>query len=159
MQISEFKILAALAITLASCAAQIPAADAGNAGMPFGFAARQQAPVVQMEKLKYSPSLAYVPTYTGKGFKNTEAVHYTGLPTGECYNVTYLMREDQTMVHAWYEESLRQCGWTIDEKESKGNCSISASREGGLSCFIYTRPLQKSQYTCEMTLRFSARKS
>ncbi len=113
-------------------------------------------PVVKKENLKYAPSLAYIPSYTGKGSLSTESIHYTGLVTGECYNLKYLMREDADIVHNWYQEALKQCGWTIDEKNSN-KCSVSAMHSGNMSCFIYFRQSHKPGFATEVVLRLSVR--
>lgn len=133
---------------------------AAHAGEKIAWAsAQQQHQQLQQpsyEKLKYSPNLAYIPTYTGKLAVNTEAVHYTGLPTGECYNLKYLMKEDPSIVRDWYVVTLRQCGWTVDDTFPCAS-SITATRNNGLTCYIYTRPAQQSGYACEMILRFAIR--
>lgn len=155
----KFYSFAIILITaLLSTTAISPAAEAGNNNLISFAGGKKFSPPVQIERLKYSPSLAYIPTYTGSGSKNIEAVHYTGLPTGECYNLKCLTREDQATVLAWYQESLKQCGWKIDERTSS-NCSITANRIGGLTCIVYTRTLEKSKFACELTLRLSIRQS
>lgn len=110
------------------------------------------------EKLNYSPSLAYIPSYTGKGYRTTEALHYRGLPTGDCYNVNYLMRENVDLVHAWYLDSLKQTGWSLDESSYIGT-SISGVHPNGLRCFLYVRPSSKSGFGSELMLRYSARQN
>lgn len=117
-----------------------------------------QAQTPRQEKMKYTPMLSYIPTYTGKNFINTESIHYTGLPTGECYNLKFFMREDSTTVLAWYMEALRQVGWTIDASAVTAN-TISASQKNGLNCFIYSRPSQRAGFASELILRYSVRPS
>ncbi|MBX9687764.1 MAG: hypothetical protein K2X27_13745 [Candidatus Obscuribacterales bacterium] len=136
-------------------AAVLPAAYAGD-GTLISWLSRPEAQQKHQEKMKYTPSLAYVPTYTGRGFISTEALHSNGLPTGESYNLKYLMRESADIVHNWYQEALRQNGWTIDENVSNTG-SISANRGNGLNCYIYTRPTIKSGFACEVIMRYSAR--
>ncbi len=134
-------------------AISLPTATAGE---KIAWAASKAPLQASFEKLKYSPELAFIPSYTGKQFVNTEAIRYTGLPTGQCYNVKYLMKEAPSIVHDWYLLSLRQCGWTIDETDS-GSSAITARRADGLTCYIYTRPALQAGYACEMILRYAIR--
>ena len=140
-------------LTAGLIALSCPAAMAGE---KIAWAAPLPQVKAACEKLNYSPNLAYVPTYTGKAAINTEAMHYTGLPTGECYNLKYLMKEDPSIVRDWYAASLRQCGWTIDDSVLSIS-SITATRSNGLTCYIYTRPAQRAGYACETILRFAIR--
>lgn len=121
----------------------------------FAAGSRQSA---RVEQLKFAPTLAFVPTYTGRNFINKEAVRYTGLPTGECYNLTYVMREDSAMVLNWYHGALRQSGWTIDET-ARSKFSLSATHAQGLCCLLFVRPAQDPGFATELTLRFSIRPS
>lgn len=122
-----------------------------------GVGGKVQPVKFAQEKLKYSPTLAYIPTYTGKAFLTTEAVHYTGLPTGDCYNVTYLMKENVDMVHSWYIEALKQTGWSIDDASYIGT-AVSGVHANGMRCYVYVRPSAKAGYPAETMLRYSARK-
>lgn len=133
----------------------LPAKAENGTRIALSTGSRQSA---RVEQLKFAPTLAFVPTYTGRNFINKEAVRYTGLPTGECYNLTYMMREDSAMVLNWYHDALRQSGWTIDET-ARSKFSLSATHAQGLSCLLFVRPAQDSGFATELTLRFSIRPS
>lgn len=137
-----------LCIVLPACAADGTRIALAPANQPGSY----------MEQLKFAPTLAFIPTYTGKNCVSKEATRYTGLPTGDCYNLTFLMREDCAMVLKWYQSALGQCGWVI-ESTKRGKFSLSATHPQGLSCLLFVRPLKNSSFATELTLRFSTRPS
>ena len=150
-----FKIYLTVLLSSVSINFSISPAEAAN-NNTLWTAPQAQSQSVRQEKLTYTPTLAYIPTYTGKNCINTESLHYTGLPTGECYNLKFLMREDPATVLAWYQSALRGVGWTIDTSAATAT-SISASQPSGVNCYIYARPSQQPGFACEVVLRYSVR--
>ncbi|MBY0552305.1 MAG: hypothetical protein K2W95_33810 [Candidatus Obscuribacterales bacterium] len=146
-----------LATLLVTCTmfGSLPAIAENATRIALASGSRQS---VRVEQLKFAPTLAFVPTYTGRNFISKEAVRYTGLPTGECYNLTYMMREDSAMVLNWYQDALRQSGWTVDDT-TRSKFSLSATHAQGLCCLLFVRPTQSSGFATELTLRFSIRPS
>lgn len=106
------------------------------------------------EVLKYAPSLPSVPTYTGKGAIMTSALYYPDLPTGKCYNLKYQAKEDAHTAHEWYQMALKQMGWQLDNNGSNA-LSVTAHKEPGMCCYVYTRASAVPGYRCEIILRLS----
>lgn len=151
--ISQLLLASLLLVSTNGC---LQPASAENVAIALASGNRQ-APM-RVEQLRFAPTLAFVPTYTGRNFINKEAVRYTGLPTGECYNLTYMMRENSTVVLNWYQNALRQSGWEIDDKTTSKS-SVCATHAQGLCCLLLVRPVQNSGFLTELTLRFSMRPS
>lgn len=107
----------------------------------------------QYQELRTMPTLSYLPTYTGKNAILQKAFYYPDLPNGHCYNLKYLAKEDPKLALEWFHEALLQQGWRIENDNIR--CSVTAFREGGYCCYVYTRQASQPGYRAEIIVRFS----
>ncbi len=105
------------------------------------------------EKMVKPVSLPHLPDYTGSQPKFVSGIFYPRIKTGQCYTMTYAVREAPGQVYDWYSAVLEQNQWKVDPQRP-GHNTISAKRPAqGLYLSVSISPNLSPPYRSYLTIR------